>query len=307
VKLSHPWLKRGLWTLALLAVSGVGLSVMSYLMLRRVPDWYQADTRSTSERNRAAGRLENMLILLRNWGGAKHAAEVRAQTAGDSSGGDPHERQQARQALAQKANEAFAISFTDDELNAFFNKWTESKNRRAWFDQYVDDPQLVIRGHQLIIVGKVRQMDLVVSLIFEPRLDKKGDLELNLVHVLGGVLPLPDAMWWGHRQSIEQTLASKLPIYQQGAAVNSEGLANGDAGSAFMNELLLATLHYKPAPAVIFVPIELQHLSQSLPVKITGLSIHDHTVEMTAEPMSTEERDAFLRKLKGADDTTPRL
>jgi hypothetical protein len=292
VNRKNKWLKRGLWTLALLVVVGAGLSVMSYVMLRRTPDWYLPDTMTDAQRKTAAERLENMLIQLRNWGGKQHAAQVRA-------GPTTHAQQQAQTALSQKPDEAFTISFTDDELNAFFNKWADSKNRRAWFDQYVENPKMVIRGNQLIFVGNVKEMDMVVSLVFEPRLDDKGNLDLHLVHVLGGVLPLPDAMWEGKRRSVEQGLQSKLPIYQQGAEISPEGIANGDAGSAAMNQLLLETLQNKPAGAVIFIPIELQHLSQSLPVKITALSIHDHTLEMTAEQMSEEERRVFMGTLKG--------
>jgi hypothetical protein len=294
------WLKRGLWALALLLVAAAGVSVMSVLALRRVPDWYQPDTSTADQRRSAADRIENMLIMLRNWGGHHHAQQVAAQQIANS-----HSEVQAKAVLLEKTDESFPISFTDDELTAFFNKWANVKNRRAWFDQYVDDPRLVIRGKQLIIVGKAKDMGLVISLIFEPRLDSDGNLDLHLAHVLGGVLPLPDAMWWNQRKTVEQALRNKLPIYQNGADLNSEGLANGDAGSAAMNQLLLATLQYKAAPAVIFVPIELQHLSQSLPVKITALTIHDHQVEMTAQQMSEQQRKAFIEQLKSQPQETP--
>jgi hypothetical protein len=288
-------MKRTLWTLALLGVVGAGLSVMSYAMLRRVPDWYQPDTSTADQRRTAADKIENMLIRLRNWSGQHHAAQLRVTRPVDS-----HSQLQAREVLSEKADETFTISFTDDELNAFFNKWADFKNRRPWFQQYVEDPRVVIRGNQLIIVGKVRDLDMVVSLVFEPKLDGEGKLDLNLVHVLGGILPLPGAMWRDQRQAVEEALRGKLPMYQRAADISPDGIANGNAGSAAMNQLLLSTLRYEPASAVIFVPIELQHLSQSLPVKITALSIHDHTVEMTAQQMSSEEREAFLKELKGA-------
>jgi hypothetical protein len=294
VNRKNKWLKRGLWTLALLIVVGAGLSVMSYVMLRRTPDWYEPDPQTEAQLETKSQRIEDLLKRLSNWGGKEHAQQVRRTPT-------THAEQQAQTALSQKPDEAFNISFTDDDLNAFFNKWTAAKDRRAWFDQYVENPRMVIRGKQLIFVGKVKDMDTIVSLVFEPQLDDQGNLDLHLVHVLGGVLPLPDAMWEGKRQSVERALKNKLPEYQQSATITPEGIANGDAGSAAMNQLLLATLQNKPAGGVIFIPIELTHLSQSLPVKITSLSIHDHTVEMTAEQMSTEERDAFWKRLKSTD------
>jgi hypothetical protein len=292
------WLKRGLWLLAFAVVVGGGLSAVSYMMMRRTPDWYQPDTRTADQRRKAAGKIENLLILLRNWGGEQHAAKIRAAHNASMPPVDSHSQDQIRELLAQKPDQAFVISFTDDELNAFFNKWAEPTARRGWFDQYVVDPRLVIRGNQLIVVGQPKAVDLVVSLVFEPKLDNDGNLNLNLVHVLGGVLPLPGAMWATQRTVVEETLQSNLPRYQQTAAISPEGIANGDAATAAMNQLLLATMQYKPASAVIFVPIELQHLSQSLPVKITALSLHDHTLEMTVEGMSAEERDSLLKHLK---------
>jgi hypothetical protein len=297
------WLKRGLSLLAFAVVIGAGFSVMSYVLIRRTPDWYQPDSRTPDQRSRAADKIENLLILLRNWGGEQHAAKLRSNQKIGSGSADSHPQEQAKELLAHKPDQAFTISFTDDELNAFFNKWAEPPGRRAWFDQYVIDPRLVIRGNQLIIVGKPKTVDLIVSLVFEPKLDGDGNLNLNLVHVLGGVLPLPDAMWANQRTVAEETLQFALPRYQQAAAITPEGIANGDAASAAMNELLLATMQYKPASAVIFVPIELQHLSQSLPVKITALSLHDHTLEMTVEGMSAQERESLLQRLEHADDS----
>jgi hypothetical protein len=38
-------------------------------------------------------------------------------------------------------------------------------------------------------------------------------------------------------------------------------------------------------------------------VKITAVSIHDHTVDMTAEQMNDKEREAFLKKLKEPEES----
>jgi hypothetical protein len=274
-------------------VAVAGLSVMSYLAIHRTPDWYQPDTRSEAQRNKAADRLEDLYHLLITWGQKKHYEQPGVI--------DAHSAQQAVSILSHKADESFPISFTDDELNALFNKWENTKDRREWFDQYVEDPRLVIRGRQLIFVGKVKSMDLVVSLIFEPQLNPQGQLEMKLVHVLGGILPLPEPLWAGRRESIEKLLLRKQPDFQGGANISSDGVANGDAASAAMNRLLLATLQYKPTDAVIFVPLDPLgvKLTKSLPVKITAIHMHDHTLEMTAEQMTPEERGELLKELKG--------
>lgn len=294
------WFRFSFWAIGFLLVASGALWGASCVLLRRTPDWYQPDTRTEAQRNKAAEAIENILLTMSHLHGKARATPVRARLPADPAGADAA-TQQARTILAQRPNEAFQISFTDDQLNAFFDKWANTHERRAWFERYVTDPRLVLRENQLILVGKVKEPELVVSLIFEPRLNAQGQLELNLVHVLGGVLPMPDALWTNQRAAIEDALRAKLPIYQQGASITPEGIANADTGSAAMNELLLALLNYKPTSAVILVPTNMS-LSQSLPVKITELAIHDHTLQMTAQQMNEEEREAFLRALKARGD-----
>ena len=291
------WFRRSIWAVVLLAVMGVGLGIASRVLLRRTPDWYQPDTSTDTQKHDAAAVIVGLIERVYSWGGKNHAQQLAAKSNAAHASATLKSEQQARDLLAEKPDEAFKINFTDDQLNAFFNLWENTHNRRQWFERYVDDPRLVLRENQLILVGKAKQMDLIVSLVFEPKLDGDGKLNMNLAHVLGGILPIPDAMWSGQRRSIEHTLEEKLPIYQQGAAITSDGIANGDAASAAMNELLMATLQYKPADPVIFIPVELTHLSQSLPVKITSLSIHDHTLDMSVEQMNADEREALRQQL----------
>ncbi len=291
------------WTVGLLLVAGAGIWAASYAMLKRTPEWYPPDTSTPDQRSKAAKAFEDILISIHNWGSKQRAAPARSHPRADATAVDPS-TQQARAMLGQKPDEAVEISFTDDQLNAFFDKWANTRDRRAWFEQYVVGPRLVLRENQLILVGKIKEWDMVVSLVFEPRIDSSGALNMNLSHVLGGVLPMPDAMWSGQRRSIVNTLEAKLPMFQDGASISAEGIANGDAGSAAMNQLLLAMLRYKPASAVIFVPLDTK-LSQNLPVKITSLAIHDHALAMTAERMSQDERETFLRQLKGDGQTDP--
>ncbi len=299
------WSKLSLWAFVLLVITGGSIWGASYVMLRRTPEWYQPDTSTPEQRSKAARAFQDVLTSIYNWGGKHHAMAVRAKLSTNPSASESAQSAQAQALLAEKPDESFQISFTDTQLNAFFDTWENTHDRRAWFEKYVMDPRLVLRENQLILVGKVKESQMVISLVFEPKLTSDGKLDLNLTNVFGGVLPMPDAMWSGQRMSIENTLRSKLPTYQQGATISPEGVANGDAGSAAMNQMLLATLQYKPASAVIFVPLDVQHLSQSLPVKITAFSIHDHTLQMTAEQMSEDERETFLHGLKGEATLAP--
>jgi hypothetical protein len=138
---------------------------------------------------------------------------------------------------------------------------------------------------------------------FEPRIDEQGRLKMNLVHVLGGILPLPDAAWSKQREKLERLLQAKLPAYQQAAALAPDGTANAAAASAGMNKMLLAVLRGEPADPVLFVPYDPNKLSRSLPVKVTAVSIHDNAMTITAEPMTNAERAALLERLHAPSET----
>ena len=170
-------------------------------------------------------------------------------------------------------------------------------------EQYVENPRLVIRENQLIVVGKAKQVDAVVSLIFEPSITADGKLDLRLKRVMGGMLPLPEAFWGPHRESVRQGLLKHLAEYQAEAAITPDGLANGAAASAGMNEMLVAALadHDDPVPAVVFVPVRPPALKPTMPVRITAVRAHDHTLTLTAEPMSVADRKAVLEQIKAAD------
>jgi hypothetical protein len=126
---------------------------------------------------------------------------------------------------------------------------------------------------------------------------------MNLVRVLGGILPLPDAMWARQRTKVEQLLESKLPVYQQAAAFAPDGTANAAAASVGMNKLLLAVLRNEPADPVLFVPYDVKKLNRSVPVKITGVSIQNNTLSITAEQMTASERATLLERLRAPADT----
>jgi uncharacterized protein YpmS len=210
---------------------------------------------------------------------------------------------QAEVALSHDPSQPFQIQFTDEELNAFFDKWADVNGRREVIERYVDDPRLVVRDNQLILAGTVKELGTVISMQFEPRIDERGNLQMNMVRVLGGILPLPDALWSSKRERMEQYLQAKLPAYQQAAAMMPDGTANSAAASAAMNKLLQSVLHDDAADPVLFVPYDVKKLSRSVPVKITAVSIQNNTLTITAEQMTAAERAGLLDRLRAPYDS----
>jgi hypothetical protein len=285
------FLKALIVFLVVLVLGAVLASVVGWFLLRGTPDWYKADAITAEQRQAAANKAEDMLTRMTNWAGAAQARRASQVADGPTT-------TQASGVLGHEPSQPFEIQFTDVELNAFFNKWADLDDRRAVMDRYVENPRLALRDHQLILAGNVKDLGMVVSLQFEPKIDERGKLRMDLVRVMGGLLPLPDAMWADKREKFEKMLRSELPKYQRSAKFSSEGTANGAAASAAMDKLLLATLNREPAAPVVFVPYQVSRLNSSVPAKITAVSIQDHTLTMTVEQMTTDERDALLTWLR---------
>jgi hypothetical protein len=100
---------------------------------------------------------------------------------------------------------------------------------------------------------------------------------------------------------LERVLASHLPADQRAAALDAEGLANGAAATAAMDEMLLAVLRRQPIEPVIFVPVSASPTSPLLPVRISAVAARDHTLSMTAQAIPMADRAKLLEQIKRPD------
>jgi hypothetical protein len=266
--------------------------VGGWFMLRGTPEWYKPSAITPEEKQIAARNAEDMFTRMTNWAARARAERIRAAHAHGSA------TTQASIAMAHEPSQPFQIQFTDQELNAFFDKWADVNGRREYFEQFVENPRLVLRNNELILAATVKDMNMVVSMEYAPRIDENGRLQMTLVHVLGGILPMPTPLYAGPRRKLERMLQMQLPIYQNSAAMSSDGTANASASAAGMNKLLQAVLHGDTADPVLFVPYDLRNLSRTLPVKITGVSIENNILTVTAEQMTSAERKALMSSLR---------
>jgi uncharacterized protein YpmS len=297
------WFKASVWLVSLVVLLAIGIGAVAWFMLRGTPDWYRQDTSTADQRKKNAAEVENKLVNLTNQFKQRNAAEYRINHQPRATTAEAMTAEQARVLRAQKPDEPVTIQFTDDQLNAFFDKWADFQNRRTIFEQYVDHPRIVMQKNQIILVGLIKDMGLVVSMQFEPRIDGDGNLRLDLVRVMGGMLPLPDSMWEKQRASLERMLGKKLPKYQRDAEISPDGYANGALASAAMNEMILAVLRGGSSSAAIFVPASIQRLSPTIPVKITSVSIQDNTMTLSAQQMTAEERKKLVEKIQAFEPT----
>jgi hypothetical protein len=290
------FLKSLLRFVLILILFSIIVSVAGWFMLRGTPTWYRPDLMTPDQRKAAAARVEDKLIHMYNWVNATRARRVLAVAAAKKA--PPSTPSAAVDFLNHEPAQPFQISFTEAELNAFFDKWADAADRRAVLAQYVQDPRLVLRDKQIILAGTLKDLGLVVSMEFEPSIDDQSNLQMNLTRVVGGVLPLPDIIWARRRKQILNLLTQKLPTLQRKATIAPDGTASPAAAEAAMNKLLQATFTRQSADPAIFLPYDMSHPDRCVPVTVSAVSILNDTLTLTVQQMTAPQRQALIERLR---------
>jgi hypothetical protein len=105
------WIRRGLLILATATVAIVVVLIVLWSLMRAAPEFYKPVVLTLEQRQAAAQRAENKFTDIQNRAARLRAEERAAQLNRDTTS-------------TQRAGEAITISFTADELTAFFEKWS---------------------------------------------------------------------------------------------------------------------------------------------------------------------------------------
>jgi uncharacterized protein YpmS len=287
---SRRWIKRfGLCAIIVVLVCAAG-AMTGYMLWRGKPAWYRPNVSSEEERRIAAANAERQLTSITNWANRQRALEDAAAYA-KQTGATP----------ATHPNDELIVSFTQDELNAFFDKWSVMYDWPEKYNEYLSDPAIVLRKNRLILAGNVKSMGTITSLHFTPTLDESGKLFLKLASVQAGRLPLPETFWGKQRDELVKNLRENLPRWQRLAKIESNGSTNASAMSAAFTEMLLDAARGDVTDAVLFLPL-LDH-DRSVPVRLTSVVIEDGAMTLTVVPMSAGERAALLERIRRPIDT----
>jgi hypothetical protein len=280
----------------------VGLCLVSgglYLMFHRTPDWYALPQRTQAERDAAAHVAEQKLTQTQQFFEAAHAREVQRRYAERHNSTSPTANSPA---TSQPA--AITVSFTQDELNAFFAKWAAVNAWRERYDDYISDPAIILHDGRVILAARVKEMDTVVSMHVEPMLDPAGDanargggLHLEIVKILGGNLRLPEAVIDKPRTKLIDAMRAALPDLQHDARIDANGAANREAVCAGMIKLALNVLRHEPGEPVLFLPL-ISKENHSVPVRLTAVRVENQTLTLTVEPLGPTDRAALLDRIR---------
>lgn len=285
----------------------VAAAVVLVILGKQKPEWYPETAQLDPEvRSEAARRAWNKLSTAFDWAAGRQAAEARART------GTPQEpppadlpprggaaptstRPAARDVVPPAQRPVLTVSFTEQELNAIFQKWSDEQDWQQAYGEYLADPAVVIRGGRIILAGKIKNPEVVASLHFVPSLTEDGDLRLQLERVMAGRLSMPQGLFQNYRNQLEAAIRANLPAEQRAARLEADGSVNEHTRRAAIGKLLLNVLHDEPAEPVLFIR---GNKGRTVPVKLTDAKVEGSSVTLGLEMMAPEERQAFFERTR---------
>ncbi|HTL29090.1 MAG TPA: hypothetical protein VL282_07715 [Tepidisphaeraceae bacterium] len=275
-----------MFALIILAFGVILVLVGGFLLMRGTPDYYAGHRLSPAQQAAAAGSAEDKFRQILNSAGMAHRDAALA-------------RQAARSGTTQAttAPAPIVVSFTDDELNSVFQKWAELNNWKANYQRYFNDPVVVFQRDRIILAARVASSDInsVVSIHLKPELMPDGQMQLKLERALAGRLPLPTGMFQKYLDKAVDALRQRLPQWQNEAQIADTGEVNNAAISAQLAKLAIASLHQQPADGTVFLPTTGK---ANVPVKVVGVDIEDKSIQLSLQPLTSDERNALLERIK---------
>lgn len=338
------WFKRLLLTIGALAVLlGLVGGYLYFFVYHGTPDWYpRAKKIDPAAEAAAARRVEDKVAQTLNWASATQAQQDRARHAANEPTAKVNAPQSPatqpvaappRQGLtagdtAQAPAEPLTLSFTEEELNAFFAKWEKLYDWDKKYSAYVSDPAIILHDGRIILAGRSKDLGTVLSAHFDPQLtasgaDAKGagapaaqqssasldgasppasgdeparKLYLKLDRLLAGNLPLPQSFFDKYRATLGDRLKASLPGYQRDATLFKDGTANTAAVVATMGKLFLHVLDREPGAPILFLPVPGKE--GSMPVQLTEVRVHDKTLSLTIKLLDRAERQSLLTEIR---------
>jgi len=288
-------LKRLLLAIAVLLVLLIVLSALAYHYARSLPDFYHEFDWDNGQRARLAQSALDKLNQTRNLAAEAHNREARARLAGATLPGTA-------------ITAPITVSFTEQELNAFiFHNHEMFAGFRGRYERFVSKPGIFLRDGQLILAAEVKDLGYVLSAHFAPSLNADGRLNLKLLKMRGGRLPLPQALLASQIKQVREALGSRLDGWRRQAKMGPSGECNESLVALGMSRLLLAALAGEPAEPVLFMPLEEPLLKSCLPLRITDLRVDGQEAALTLEltPMTPEERQAAFQRIVGSPPAGP--
>lgn len=287
------------WLLIVVIVLIVGLGVAGLVGWRYAharPTWFKRPALSDVDRKIAANNADQKLLQTYSAAQEAQAAATRAERAGETAGASGG----AAKASLTINPAPITIELTEDELNAFYDKWEAQLGLNRRLANWVDQPTVILDANELILAATMKQEQTVMSLHFYPHL-QDGMVSLAPLEVRLGEVTLPRSIMRGYLDKFDQSRGNKYLNAAKEAEINPRGWANSKAVEAATEAFLHHVFSDEPVEPVIFLR-DLRAHDRYLPMRILSLEIADKTLRATVRLMTPDEREALQQRLRGPND-----
>ena len=288
--------RRWLTRIALFVVGAliIGAGFFAYRIhaAGQVPSYYSRQRLEGEDRLEAIASVERKFGNFQGSLGAALAGQTRRRNAGDSATSQPTEAESAE------------LTFSGDELDAYFNKWLTDNNYTDSFAKQLSDPRLLLDNGRLILAGR-REVpwmgDTVVSMHFSPSVSEEtGKASMSLEGIYAGNTSLPEMAVEEMRTRAAAAIEARLPGYVESAAFEADGTANDAAVGLAIDRQLARLLEQRPVEDLVLFPylVGRGHVA----VRVESLTIQDGVLDLDVLPLTPREREAYLEAIKAGSD-----
>src|ERR687889_1600975 len=128
------WFKRlTIFVVGLALVLGLAAAGAYFYGVRRTPEWLRRPIASAAERAAAANRLDQKIM--------EALSAVSEMNAGQNASSQPASSEDKRPVATQPFKQ-LRVSFTEEELNASFQKWDQLYGWTERYKDHVQDPSI---------------------------------------------------------------------------------------------------------------------------------------------------------------------
>jgi hypothetical protein len=169
-------------------------ALLLFYLVRRTPEWFARVQMTDAQRLDEFNVAANQIIELSN---------------------------QVDQAATKPSDSTFTLTLTESQLHAYYLTHAERTDATKLLASKVEDPQIRLRGEQLILAGRVPGIESVVNarIVFEKQTDGQGGV-FKLAGLYGGSLPLPDALIAGQREIALRAIDSEVARNRSSVGLN---------------------------------------------------------------------------------------
>lgn len=292
--------KIGLWAIVLLLITGAGAAFFLYRNASAIPDFYSRARLQGQERLDALASVERKFVNMQSELDAAYARSVRQDAAGATK--STTQPDSAVDDMDAGEAEPVPVAFTAAELDTFFDQWLTSSGYGERMETYMTEPRIAIADGRLILAGRMRDFDAVVSLRFEPSLSEAGEARLELAGIYAGALPLPEAAFEEFRKKTQTALEEDLASLRSEAVIEPDGRSNSAAVALATRQQLARLVRGEPLEEMIVFPTVLS-LGQ-VPARVVAMELEEETLKLGVRLLRRSEREELGRKII-ADDAEP--